>query len=141
MPVGLHVRLPDRRVSNDDRIERTWVYWSVSTHVGLPQYSFHSLLISSPQDKLWSLFVGRNQSLPTEHVETYPPPIDFRMDNDLWEWAAPDSRFISQKAQLSSTFAEEVKLMCFASGIMNAIYDEHFVWKVASKIDDVQDIW
>ena len=31
--VGLHVRIPDGKIGNDDRIERNWVYWNVFIHV------------------------------------------------------------------------------------------------------------
>lgn len=33
--VGLHVRIPDGKIGNDDRIERNWVFWNTFIHVRL----------------------------------------------------------------------------------------------------------
>lgn len=42
--VGLHVRIPDGKIANDDRIERNWVYWNVFIHVS----SRHLYLVNFP---------------------------------------------------------------------------------------------
>ena len=69
------------------------------------------------------------------------PPLDFRMDEEDWIWHAPDGRVICQKAYLSSTFAEVVKLSLIASHIMTAVYDEHLASKLRWKLAQINKIW
>ncbi|KAF8313798.1 hypothetical protein DL93DRAFT_2167602 [Clavulina sp. PMI_390] len=126
--LGLHVSVPDRRVANDDHIERTWVYWSVSTH-----------------HKLWQLFVGRNQASPLKKTNgKYPPPqIDFRLDHGFVQWTTPDGRMPKTKGLLSTSFIAEVKLMDHTPGIMKAIFDENFDDRATSmqKVHEVTNLW
>lgn len=122
--MGIHVRIPDGKIANDDRIERNWAFWSVFVH-----------------DKAWSLYVGRNQGLPVTQVEMRDPPNDWRMDTETWYHQAVDGRIIKQPALLSSTFAQVVKLMSMASQIMTAVYDQHLASRLQWKLDQINAIW
>ncbi|KAF8313797.1 hypothetical protein DL93DRAFT_2167601 [Clavulina sp. PMI_390] len=126
--LGLHVPLPPRLVGNDDYIERTWVYWSVSTH-----------------NKLWQLFVGRNQASPLgeNNLKYPPPPIDFRLDHQSIHWASPDGRVLSADGLLSKSFIAEVKLLDHAPSIMKAVFDDDFDDRATSiqKVHEVTKIW
>ncbi|KAF8310467.1 hypothetical protein DL93DRAFT_2169661 [Clavulina sp. PMI_390] len=124
--LGLHVKIPDGLMSNDDRIERNWVFWSIFIH-----------------DKVWCLYVGRSQSLPhaTLELQLRDPPVDFRLDSEPWYWTTPDGRAINQQAWLSSTFAEVVKLSRLASQIMSGVYDQHLAARLGWKIGVINRIW
>ncbi|KAJ7277435.1 hypothetical protein C8J57DRAFT_1309251 [Mycena rebaudengoi] len=91
-------------ISHDDMLDRNWTYWTTLS-----------------QDACWSLYVGREVTLPPppDHQTIPIPFIDSDMDETPWYY--PQANMAPQPNYLSRTFAASCELLAIARRIMTVI--------------------
>ncbi|KAG6861013.1 hypothetical protein C0995_004866 [Termitomyces sp. Mi166 len=92
-------------ITENDMFDRNWAFWTIFT-----------------QDVCWSLYVGRDFSIPfyTTSLKRIPIPIvDARFDSV--PWYHPPSGIAPQPNCLSKTFAASCELLMIARRIMDVV--------------------
>ncbi|RDB17161.1 Nitrogen assimilation transcription factor nirA [Hypsizygus marmoreus] len=91
-------------ISEHDMFDRNWAHWTIFT-----------------QDVCWSLYVGRDFSIPSS-MESKRIPIPFvDSDFDSIPWHYPPSGIPPQPNFLSTTFAASCQLLMIARRIMDVV--------------------
>jgi hypothetical protein len=90
-------------ISHDDMLDRNWAYWTTFC-----------------QDVCWSLYVGREFSVPDANRTTIPVPfVDSDFDQLVWHF--PPSGIPPQPTYMSRTFAETCELLRIGRRIMEIV--------------------
>ncbi|KNZ79271.1 Nitrogen assimilation transcription factor nit-4 [Termitomyces sp. J132] len=119
-------------LTENDQFDRNWAFWTIFT-----------------QDVCWSLYVGRDFSIPfsSNSLKRIPIPI-VDTEFDSVPWYHPPSGIASQPNYLSKTFAASCELLMIARGIMdvvnglnNASVRHEINYELISKIDLQLNTW
>ncbi|KAG6811774.1 hypothetical protein H0H92_005904 [Tricholoma furcatifolium] len=90
-------------ITENDMFDRNWAFWAIFA-----------------QDVCWSLYVGRDFSIPSTDSKRIPIPfVDTEFDS--LPWCYPPSGVAPQANHLSKTFAASCKLMMIARRIMDVV--------------------
>ncbi|KAG5653175.1 hypothetical protein H0H81_001892 [Sphagnurus paluster] len=92
-------------ISEHDMFDRNWAHWTIFT-----------------QDVCWSLYVGRDFSIPAASVDSKRIPAPFvDAQFDSVQWYYPPSGIPPQANFLSTTFAASCELLLIARRIMDVV--------------------
>ncbi|KAJ7151924.1 fungal-specific transcription factor domain-containing protein [Mycena crocata] len=90
-------------ITHDNMLDRNWAYWTTFT-----------------QDVCWSIYVGREASLPSPSKQVLPVPF-IDADFDQIPWHFPKANIAPQPNFLSRTFAASCDLLAIARRIITVV--------------------
>jgi hypothetical protein len=121
-------------ISDEDRRDRIWTFWSTFA-----------------QDKCWSVYVGRDFSVPYPRTLPYPEAVEVH-DQAPWVWKRPyppgaslellekDMQRVPLPNKTGHAFVETTKLCVLATRIMDVVYGANHELSIVKRKERVTEI-